>query len=140
MPLVQKGILAFSDRIPKVISPTAHAVADYATLGGFILMGALLWKRNRRAAIASLACAGAEAANTLLTDFPGGVAASISFQTHGRIDACLAAAAGSLPNFLAFAEAPEARFFRLMGLNITLVHALTDFGSSQLRPHLRKSA
>lgn len=140
MPILQKGVNALSGRIPKVLSPKAHAIADYATLGGFVLMGILFWKRHRRAAIASLACAGAEAANTLLTDFPGGVADVISFPTHGHIDVALATAASALPNFLRFADEPEAKFFRMMGLNITAVGAMTDFSSPQRRPQLKKTA
>src|SRR5581483_1347411 len=136
MSIMQKGVNALSDRIPKVLSPKAHAIADYATLGGFVLMGILFWKRHRRAAIASIACAGAEAANTLLTDFPGGVAKVISFETHGHVDIALATAASSLPNFLKFGDEPEAKFFRMMGLNITAVGAMTDFSSPQRRPYL----
>ena len=140
MPIMQKGIAAFSEHLPKVVSPTAHAIADYATLGGFAIMAAVLWKRHRRAAIASLICAGGEAANTLLTDYPGGVADAISFPTHGKIDVGLAAASSSLPNFLEFADEPEAKFFRMMGLGITVVGALTDFRPPRRRPFLKKSA
>jgi hypothetical protein len=143
MPIVQKGVAAFSDRMPKVISPQAHAIADYITLGGFILMTTLFWKRNKRAAIASLICAGSEAVNTMLTDFPGGVAKVISFPTHGKVDMGLAATASALPNFMGFADEPEAKYFRVMGLNITTVGAMTDFEeprSSRGRERLRRSA
>lgn len=143
MPIVQKGVAAFSDRMPKVISPQAHAIADYVTLGGFILMTALFWKRNKKAAIASLICAGSEAVNTMLTDFPGGVAKVISFPTHGKIDMGLAATASSLPNFMGFADDPEAKYFRVMGLNITTVGALTDFEQTRrdtVRGRMRRTA
>jgi len=142
MPIMQKGIAAFSDHLPKVISPRAHAIADYATLGGFVLMAALFWKRNRRAAIASIACAAAEATNTMLTDFPGGVAKVIDFPTHGRIDLGLAATASALPGLLGFSGEPESRFFTIMGINITAVGAMTDFDAApnQVRSDLRRSA
>lgn len=141
MPLMQKGIAAFSDQLPKVITPKAHAIADYATLGGFLLMTAIFWKRNRRVAVAAAACAAAEAVNTMLTDFPGGVTDVISFRTHGRIDVGLAAAAGALPNFLGFADEPEGKAFRMMGLNITVVGALTDFEAKPRRRfQIRRSA
>ena len=140
MPIVQKGVAAVSDRLPKVISPKAHAVADYITLGGLVLMTALLWKRKKRAAIASLVCAGAEATNTLLTDFPGGVADVLSFRTHGRIDMGLAATCSALPNFMGFEDDPEAKYFRMMGLNMTLVSALTDFGAMDRKSRGRRRA
>ncbi len=127
MPIMQKGIAAFSDHFPKVISPKTHALADYATLGGFVLMAALFWRRNRRAAVAATACAAAEAANTLLTDFPGGAAKVMDFRTHGRIDLALAAATSALPGFLGFSGKLEGKFFTMMGINITAVGAMTDF-------------
>ncbi|MGZ4816271.1 MAG: hypothetical protein ACXVZV_12730 [Terriglobales bacterium] len=127
MPIMQKGIAALSDHLPKVISPKTHAIADYATLGGLVLMGVLFWKRRRRAAIGAIACAAAEAANTLLTDFPGGVTDAIDFHTHGRIDYALAAATSALPNFLGFGDEPEAKFFRMVGINVTTIAAMTDF-------------
>ncbi len=133
MPIMQKGVAAFENRMPKVISPKEHAIADYITIGGLVLMGALFWKKNKRAAIAALTCAGAEAANTLLTDFPGGVAKVISFHTHGRIDMGLAATCSAMPNFMSFDDEPEAKYFRIMGLNITTVGALTDFREERPR-------
>jgi len=141
MPIMQKGVAVMSDRMPKVISPKAHAIADYITLGGLTLMAALFWKKNKRAAIAALTCAGAEATNTLLTDFPGGLAKVISFHNHGRIDMGLAATCSALPNFMGFDEEPAAKYFRVMGLNITTIAALTDFSQPQRRrPRLRRIA
>jgi hypothetical protein len=133
MPIVQKGVAVMSDRLPKVISPKAHAIADYITLGGLVLAGAILWKRNKRAAISALTCAGAEAANILLTDFPGGVAKVISFPTHGKIDMGLAAASSAMPNFMGFEGGPESKFFRIIGLDITAIAALTDFRQPRVR-------
>lgn len=138
---MQKGIAAFSDQLPKVINPKAHAIADYATLGGFMVMTAVFWKRNRRAAIAAAACAAAEAANTMLTDSPGGLTSAVRFRTHGRIDVGLAAAASALPTFLGFGDDSEGKAFRMMGLGITVVGALTDFESRPRRIfRMRRSA
>ncbi len=133
MPLMQKGIAALSDHLPKVISPKAHAIADYATIAGFAVLGALLWNRKRRAAIGVLACAAAETANTLLTDFPGGVADVIDFRTHGRVDYGLGAISSALPNFMGIADHPEAKFFRMMGVSVTAVTSMTDFDASPRR-------
>jgi hypothetical protein len=140
MPLVQKGVAIFSNRMPKVVSPKAHAIADYATLGGFALMTALLWKRHRRAAVASLICGAAEATNTLLTDFPGGVADAISFPNHLKIDMGLAAMCSALPNFMGFDEEAEGKYFRMMGINMTVMAALTDSKPLSRRKPLRRIA
>ena len=121
--VLNAGVL--SKKLPKVISPKVHAIIDYASIGAFVLMGALFWKRNKRASIAAFSCAAAEATTTLLTDFPGGVTDVISFETHGRIDAALAGAAASLPNLLGFAGAPEAKHFRIQGLVIGAVTGMT---------------
>ncbi len=64
MPVLQKGVAALANQMPKVISPKAHAIADYATIGTFGLLAGLFWGRSKRAAIAALVCAGA--ANLLL--------------------------------------------------------------------------
>jgi len=126
MPIVQKGVAAMSSHMPKVISPKGHAIADYITLAGLVGMAALFWKRNKRAAIAAATCAGAEAANTLLTNFPGGVVKAISFPTHLKVDMGLAATCSAMPNFMGFEDDQAAKFFRVMGINITIIGALTD--------------
>jgi hypothetical protein len=137
MPIAQTGIAAFSDHLPKVLSPKHHAIADYATVGAFAVFAAALWNRNRRAAIASLACAGVGTAAALLTDYPGGVTDKVSLTTHARIDVGLAAAASALPNFLGFGDQPEAKAFRIMGLGITAIGAMTDFKRARRRPFLK---
>jgi len=113
--------------MPKVISPGTHAVLDYVTAGGFLVGAALFWGKNRRAAIASLACGIAELGTTMTTDFPGGVTPTMSFQTHGKIEGGLAATCSVLPTLLMFGDDPRAHFFRAMALNITTVAALTDW-------------
>ena len=138
MPILQKGVAALANRMPKVISPKGHAIADYATIGTFFLLAGLFWGRNKRAAIAALICGGSELATTLLTDFPGGVAKVISFPTHGKIDMGLAATAASMPSFMGFDDEPEAKWLRIMGLNVTAVTAMTDF--EQLRREPRRRA
>ena len=127
MPLVNKAVDAVTNRLPKVISPKVHAIIDYATVGSFILMGALFWKNNKRAAVAAWCCGAMEATNTLLTDFPGGVTDVISFETHGKIDAAMAGTVASLPNLLGFSGEPEAKHFRMQGVMIGAVTGLTNF-------------
>ena len=67
MPLLQSSIKAVGSPLPKLISPKAHAIADYTTAAAFLAAGALFWKRSKRAAVASLICGGAELAVELLT-------------------------------------------------------------------------
>ena len=77
-----------------------HSALDYAVAGSFLLMGALFWKRNRRAAIGSLLCGGATAAVSLLTDYPGGVRKVISYPMHGQIDTGLIAMTAAMPKLV----------------------------------------
>jgi hypothetical protein len=127
MPLVNKAVESVANRLPKIISPKAHAVIDYITVGTFVLMGALFWKNSKRAAIAAWCCGAAEATNALLTDFPGGVTDVISFETHGKIDAAMAGTVATLPNLLGFSGEPEAKHFRMEGAMIGAVTGMTKF-------------
>jgi hypothetical protein len=140
MPLLQTGINALTRRMPKVISPRTHAVIDYATAGSFLLTGALLWKRNKRASIGSMLCGIMEAQTAMITDFPGGLTPLISFETHGKIDAGFAGIVGMLPALLAFGDKPEAMFFRGQALAIAGVTGLTDFGEDRQRSRRRRRA
>ena len=139
MALIQKGVTALTDRMPKVISPRTHAIIDYATAGSFLVAGALLWKRNRRAAVGAMLCGAMEAGTAMMTDYPGGVSPVISFETHGRIDAGFAGFVATLPNLLMFGGEPEAMFFRGQGVGIAAVTGLTDFReSAESKPKARK--
>ena len=134
MALVQQAVGLMTKKLPKMISPRTHAIIDYATVGTFILMGALFWKKNKKASIAAFSCAAAEATTVLLTDFPGGVTDVISFETHGRIDSTIAGATAALPNTLGFSDDPEARFFRIQGLALGAVTGMTEFIPEQRKP------
>ncbi len=138
MPVLQKGVAALANRMPKVISPKGHAIADYATIGTFGLLAYLFWGRNKRAAISAMTCGIAELTTSLLTDYPGGVTGLISFPTHGKIDMGLAATCVSMPSLMGFDDEPEAKWFRILGLNVTAVTGMTEFG--QLRRERRRRA
>ena len=127
MPILQSGARFAARKMPKVISPGAHAVLDYAVAGMFLLMGVRMWKSHRRAALGSLACGTAAAVNSMLTDYPGGVARVIDYRTHGRVDAGLAALTAAAPRFLGFEDDAEARFFSGSALAETVVTGLTDY-------------
>ena len=75
---------------------------------------------------------------SLLTDFPGGVARVISLPTHVKISFGLAAAASAVPTFLAFDDDPEAKWFRIVGINLTAVAAMTETG--EMHPERRRRA
>src|SRR2546421_8635019 len=43
MPIAQKAATVVAPKLAKMITPTAHAVIDYAMFGAFFTAGALLW-------------------------------------------------------------------------------------------------
>src|SRR6516165_228969 len=127
MPLLQKGVTFALGRMPKRISPQTHAMLDYAVAGTFLLMAARYWKRNKRAAVGSLACGGVIAINSLLTDYPGGLSQVLSYENHGQIDGALAGFTAAMPRIMGFRNEPEARFFGAQALAGTCITALTDY-------------
>lgn len=129
MALMEKGVQALAERMPKVISPKAHAIIDYATAGSFFVAGALLWRRNKRASLGAILCGAMEAGTAMMTDYPGGIKPVLSFQTHGRIDAGFAGFVATLPNVLMFGGEREAMFFRGQGVAMAAVTGLTDFSA-----------
>ena len=139
MPILTSATHVLTRRMPKIISPKAHAVVDYVTAGAFLLTGAFYWSRNKRAALGAFVCAGAELATSLLTDYPGGVKKVISFRNHGRIDLGLAAMTATIPEFMGFRYDREKSFFLAQAAMMTAVTDLTDFGQiSRARSPRRK--
>ena len=139
MPIAHKAAKAVAPKLPKMISPTAHAVIDYAMFGAFFTAGALLWRRNKRASLAAYLCADIVGTLAFLTDMPGGVWKKISFETHGRVDPGLSALATSMPEMLAFKDENEAKLFQGMGIAMAVVGGLTDYaqGSKNHETRLR---
>ena len=127
MPILDQAVKWSANRMPKVINPTAHAVIDYATAATFFGMAGLFWKRNKRAAVASLVCGATEVLTAMLTDYPGGAVKQLSFATHGSIDFGMSGLVAGLPDMMRFSDEPESRFFRVQGLAIAAVTGLTDF-------------
>lgn len=127
MPMMKNVASAVTKRLPRVLSPKGHAIADYLTAGAFFIAAALFWRRNRRAALGSLVCGGADLALSLLTDYPGGVTDVISFPTHCKIDVGLAAMVAEMPRFMKFEDDKEKKFFVLQGSGIIGAANLTDF-------------
>lgn len=138
MPMMEQATRWATNRMPKAINPTAHAVIDYAMAASFFGMAAFFWKRNKRAAISSLIMGAANVTTSLLTDYPGGVVNAISFQTHGRMDFGLAGVIASLPDTMRFSDEPESRFFRFQGMAMAAVTGLTDFTGTGERNQLER--
>ena len=127
MSLIQTGMNLMSNRMPKVIGPKTHAIIDYAVAGSFLAVGALYWGRNKRAAISAFICGGATVLNAMLTDYPGGVWKKMSYRAHGKVDAGLVGATGSMPSLMGFADDNEAKFFKVQAIAEATVTAMTDF-------------
>lgn len=143
MPVLDQLAKRITDQLPSIISPTAHAVADYATAAAFLGYGAWAWNKNRRAALASIACGLLEVGIAAVTDYPGGVAKHLSFRSQGRMDIGTAAIVGAMPDYMGFKGDREARFFHMQAVVIAAVTGLTDFTGTgrgrQLR-HLEEAA
>jgi hypothetical protein len=126
MPTLNSLAKMVAKPIPRVVTPKAHSVIDYASVGLFLAGAAWFRRRNRRAAAASLLCGGAELALMLLTDYPAGAKKLISFQTHRELDYGLAAMSAAIPEVLAFTADDQTKFFRVQGAMITLLGELTQ--------------
>ena len=138
MALMEMGVRALTNRLPQVIGPKTHAIIDYGMAASFIVTGALLWKKSKRAAIASWICGGNELTTALLTDYPGGVAKVINFPTHGKIDAGFAGVVASMPNLMGFSDRGVSSLFRAQGLAMAAVTGLTDFEGKGENPRSRR--
>ena len=134
MPIANKLAELATKPLPKMISPAMHAAIDWGVAAAFFTAGALLWKKNKRASIASYLCADLIGSLIFLTDVPGGVWKKVSFETHGKIDPGVAALVASMPNFMGLSGGKEARLFQSMGIGLAAVRNLTAFeeGASNL--------
>ena len=139
MPIVTSAAQLAAKPFPKAISPKAHAIIDYITIGAFFVSAALFWRRSKRAAIAALISGGAELAVSLLTNYPGGVKKTISFRKHRDTDFGLGAMTATMPEFLAFKDEDERKLFLAQGAMIAAVGELTRFPDKNV-PAERKYA
>lgn len=51
----------------------------------------------------------------------------MSFRTHGKLDAGLAAITATMPRLMAFGDDSESKFFTMQSILETAVTAMTDF-------------
>src|SRR4051812_25205513 len=98
-------------RIPAVISPTQHAVLDYAVATTFFTAWLALRHRHRKAAGLALLNGAMVLGMSMLTNYPGGVYRTLSFKTHRTGDIVQAALAGLGPALMGFSRDAEATFF-----------------------------
>jgi len=127
MPFLHSVIKIAAKPIPAVISPRAHAVLDYITVGAFLAGATWFWRRNKRAAIAAGLCGGAKLAVSAMTAYPGGIRRSIRFPHRREIDLRLAAMIATMPEFLGFKDEPQRKFFQVQGALGVALTELTDF-------------
>jgi hypothetical protein len=138
MPIFNSLAKIAAKPLPRIVTPQAHAVIDYASVAVFLGAVPVFWRRNERAALGCLVCGGAELALVLLTDYRGHGKKLITFPVHRQMDYGLAAMTASMPQLLGFKSDREARFFRFKGALTTLVGELTK--DSKARPARRSRA
>jgi hypothetical protein len=119
--------------LPKIISPTAHGVIDYAHSAFFFTVGLACSGSNKRAAAAAFATSGFILAQSLLTDYRFGAKPVISFETHGKMDSVFAASSWLLPRIFGFKETPAAKIFESNSLAEASVVGLTDWDNERAR-------
>jgi len=126
MPMLNSVAKAVTKPIPRMISPQSHSMLDYGTAGIFLASAGFFWRRNKRAAIASLISGTAVAAVSALTEYPGGVNGVFGLERHRNIEVGLAAIVATMPSFFSFENEPERHFFRAQGVLMTCLSELTD--------------
>ena len=94
--------------------------------------------RHRAAAVSAMICGWSELLVAMMTDYPGGLVREMTFETHGRIDVGLALFAATLPEFMNFDDAKEARLFQLQALGMAATTGLTDFTGTGERKQLKR--
>jgi hypothetical protein len=141
MPAINSLARVVAKPVPRMISPRVQAILDYLLVGSFFGTASWFWRRNKRAALAALLCGSAKLAVTMLTDNPGGVRKVIRPHARREIDLGLAAMVATMPEFLAFKDEPEKKFFLVQGALITVGSELTQYpGRSSDRKERSRAA
>lgn len=130
-------------RLPKVLSPKAHAAGDYLCAGIFFAAGVLFWRNHRRAALGSLFCGGVKLATSALTDYDGDQSNIISLPLHEKVDLGLAGMSAAVPEVMNIGEPGPKRFFLGQALlmtalaNVSHLHPVRSNGAEWLKPRRR---
>lgn len=133
MSIAGRVLSSVEDRLPKFIDARAHGALDYLHAAFFLGMAWRWRKRQPRAAVAALLTGSVLLAESLVTDYPLGVAKVISFPTHGRMDKLLAVSSLELPRVLGFDGTAEAAVFKGNSALRAAVAGMTDYESEQPR-------
>ena len=126
----------------KPITPFAHGVLDYLTVGT-VAMAPSLMDFPDEAANACYALAGIYAGTSLMTDYPLAVKRAIPFKAHGMTEIAIGAILPALPFMLGFATNARARnFFLALTAMTAMTAAMTDWDKKSekaaRRRHQRK--
>lgn len=125
MPALNSVVKTAMKPIPAVIPPKGRSVIDFMIAGAFLATAGLFWRRNKRAAAASLLCGGAEVGLSMLTDYSGWERKPIDFSIRHKLDLGMAAMTAAMPEFLNFESERERKFFIAQGVLITVANELT---------------
>lgn len=120
-------------RLPKVVDARTHGVIDYCHAAFFFGMAWLCRKSEPRAAVAAAVTGSFILVESLLTDYPLGVAKVIPFETHGRMDSAFAASSFVVPKLFGFEGTAASKIFKGNGVAESAVVAMTDFNSEHAR-------
>lgn len=121
------GLIRNRISLPKVVTPRKHALLDAITIGTFLALGGLWWRRKRRPAVAALVNGLFVLGYSSLTDFDGDGRKPVSFKTHGDLDTLQATLAAVSPKMFGLAKGKEALFFRGQAVQESLLISMTDF-------------
>ena len=127
MPLLNTVAQIVAKPFPRVISPKTRAVLDHVNVGVLLMSGAWFWRRNKRAALGALVGGGAALVLNLFTSYPGRPRNVISFRSRREIDLGLAGMISTMPEFFAFKDDEERKFFITEGVLMAVVTELTQF-------------
>ena len=133
----------------KPITPFAHGVIDYLTVGTVVVAPRLMDFPDE-AANACYALAGIYAGTSMMTDYPLSVKRAIPFKVHGVAEVAIGALLPALPFVPGFATNARARnFFLALTALTAMTAAMTDWDKKsektarrrhQRKPRLVRSA
>ena len=122
-----EDLMTSSETVPKILDARGHAVMDYVTAGTFLTLGFVFRQRNPRASALAFIHGGSVLLTSMMTDYPGGIWRTLSFQTHRTLDIMGAGLMAVGPVMLGFADEPEAQAFHGQALLEGGVIAATDW-------------
>jgi len=132
MAILASAAEATSKRLPKFISPDVHCISDYVLSGTMMAGGLVLWRKERRAAVASLLCGASLLALSLVTHYPGRKRKPVAYHRHADAEKGMAVLMATLPGVL-FLEKSLHRYFTFHAATLTALNNLTFVGKRDHR-------